>query len=66
MSDHADIAHNPTAALDGGLPVLLTFLAHRPAASEPQCSADTSMSAGLALIGGGPFRFTLSISDLLL
>jgi hypothetical protein len=37
MSDHADIAPNPAAALDGGCPVLLTFLAHFPAASEPQC-----------------------------
>ena len=28
---------NPAAALDGGRPVLLTFLTRWPAASEPQC-----------------------------
>ena len=30
---------NTAAALDGGRPVLLAFLAHWPAASDPQCSA---------------------------
>jgi hypothetical protein len=30
---------NPAASLDGGHPVLFAFLAHWPAASEPQCSA---------------------------
>jgi len=30
---------NQAAALDGGSPILLTFLAREPAASEPHCCA---------------------------
>ncbi len=38
IRDREPMRPNPAAALDGGPPVLFAFLAHWPAASEPQCS----------------------------
>jgi hypothetical protein len=35
----SSLTPNPAASLDGGRPVLFAFLAHSPAASEPQCWA---------------------------